>query len=444
MILALLLAAAPAQTGCEYQVTASAGAQTLTIEARIPKGFGDSLSLDPAVLGYVELLPDGGAAGATIPCPASGCTVRYRFRLGDAARELQSRAWAFADGAGLYAAPSSWLLRPNAPPPDARLRLEVKTPKEISFVSGLRRAAEPSTWEGPVSALEDAPWSGFAPFTVSVENVGGASFETAIAPGTLSVSGSQISAWVARTAKLVTTFYGRFPVSRVAILVLPSDGDGVGFGTAMGNGGAAVLVWLGANAGPDALAHDWVLPHELTHFAFPMLPKENTWLEEGLATWVEPLVRTRVGELEVDDYWRTLTAKLPLGLPAKGDRGLDATPTWGRTYWGGALFCFVAELKIREATKNQQGLDTALQAIVAAGGNQEVKWDLKRALEVGDAALGHPVLTSLHAQLGAAPGNVDLPALFKRLGVSVVKGKVLYDDRAPLAATRKAMTARIP
>ncbi len=425
-------------------MTASAGAQTLTIEAKIPAGYGDHLGVDSPVADYVELLTDAGVAGSAVPCGAGGCTVRYRFRLGDAARELASRTWAFADGEGLYAAPSSWLLRPSAPPANARFRLEVRTPKGWSFVTGLPRRAEPDTWEGPVRALEDAPWSGFAPFDLSTVTVGGASLELAIAPGPLALTPEQLRAWVTRSASLVSTFYGRFPVSHVAILVLPGDGDGVGFGTAMGNGGAAVLVWVGARADPAALAQDWVLPHELTHFAFPSLPRENTWLEEGLATYVEPLVRARVGEISVDDYWRTLIAKLPLGLPAKGDRGLDATPTWGRTYWGGALFCLVADVEIRQKTGNRQSLDTALKAVIAGGGTQEVKWELQPTLKLADASLGQSILVPLHARLGAAPGEVDLAALFKRLGVAVVKGKVVYDDRAPQAAIRRAMTGRIP
>jgi predicted metalloprotease with PDZ domain len=436
VLLALLLAAAP----IHYRVVASGGAKTLSVEVKVPAGYGPSFSLDERVAGFV----DKPANGAGMPCSPKGCTLRYRFRLADAAEQLQSRAWAFADGEGLYASPSTWLVKPNTAPADARFSLSVELPKGWSFVTGLHHAAAVGTWEGPLTALDDAPWSGFAAFALSSVSVGGAKLEVAIAPGALALTPEQVRAWVSRSAGLVSMFYGRFPVSQAAILVLPSNGDGVGFGTAMGNGGASVLIWVGATATPDALAHDWVLPHELTHFAFPSLPRENNWLEEGLATWVEPLIRVRMGEISADEFWATLIAKLPLGLPAKGDEGLDHTPTWGRTYWGGALFCFVAELEIRAATKNLKGLDAALRAVVAAGGNQEAAWPIARALEVGDAALGTPVLGPLHERLGGAPGDVDLPALFKRLGVAVVKGKVVYDDEAPDAAIRKALTARIP
>ena len=65
---------------------------------------------------------------------------------------------------------------------------------------------------------------------------------------------------------------------------------------------------------------------------------------------------------------------LPKGLPAPGDRGLDNTHTWGRTYWGGALFCLVADVEIHHRTNNRYGLQDALRGIVRAGGNMEHDW----------------------------------------------------------------------
>ena len=48
---------------------------------------------------------DGGVV--PVPCGPSGCTVRYRFRLFEAAQALQSRAWAFADQV-LLQSPRTW------------------------------------------------------------------------------------------------------------------------------------------------------------------------------------------------------------------------------------------------------------------------------------------------------------------------------------------------
>jgi predicted metalloprotease with PDZ domain len=127
-------------------------------------------------------------------------------------------------------------------------------------------------------------------------------------------------------------------------------------------------------------------------------------------------------------------------LPQAGDRGLDATPTWGRTYWGGALYCLLADLEIRQRTKNRYGLRDALVAIVEAGGNIEVDWSIQRALRIGDRATGVPVLSELYEKMKDQPSPVDLDELWRRLGVSVRNRQVHFDDTAPLADVRKAMT----
>jgi hypothetical protein len=52
------------------------------------------------------------------------------------------------------------------------------------------------------------------------------------------------------------------------------------------------------------------------------------------------------------------------------------------------------------------------------------------------------VLRDLYAKMGPAAMDVDLDALWKRLGIAVNRGKVVYDDKAPLAAIRRAITER--
>jgi predicted metalloprotease with PDZ domain len=130
---------------------------------------------------------------------------------------------------------------------------------------------------------------------------------------------------------------------------------------------------------------------------------------------------------------------MPQGLPKEGDRGLDNTPTWGRTYWGGALFCLLADVGIREHTANRLGLEDALRAINRKGGNIDTEWPLEHALQIGDRATGVSTLTDLYRQMGSQPGQVDLPALWERLGVRRTGETTTFVEDAPLAATRRAI-----
>ena len=131
---------------------------------------------------------------------------------------------------------------------------------------------------------------------------------------------------------------------------------------------------------------------------------------------------------------------LPQGLPQAGDHGLDLTPTWGRTYWGGANFCLLADVEIRKRTGNRLGFEHALRAIVRAGGTIEATWKIDRAIEIRDRATGVPVLRELYEKMRAAPAPTDLDALWKQLGIERRGRQILFNDAAPLAHIRAAIT----
>jgi hypothetical protein len=242
---------------------------------------------------------------------------------------------------------------------------------------------------------------------------------------------------------VVAAYYGRFPARHTSLLVVPRAGRGVSGGRAWGHRGAEVRITLGEQATEAELARDWVPVHEMVHLAFPSVPSRHHWIEEGLATYVESIARAQHGQLDTAAVWSELAAGLPKGLPQPGDRGLDHTRTWGRTYWGGALFALLADVEIRRRTENRRGLQDALRAILAVG-NIETSSELPAVLEIGDRATGVPVLGELYARMKDAPSPVDLDALWRDLGVRADGGRVILDDAAPLAATRRAITAPPP
>ena len=267
----------------------------------------------------------------------------------------------------------------------------------------------------------------------------GPNLELAFAPVRRALTNAEVVSALQHAADMVRRYYGRFPVERELVLVLPAPGDEV-HGRTEGSGGASLMLSLGDQLTAAALRKSWVPTHEMVHLAFPNVAPEHLWLAEGLATYVEPLARAAAGNLTPETVWGDLVEGLPQGLPRAGDRGLDDTHTWGRTYWGGALYCLLADVRIHQATGNKRSLGDALRAILAAGGNFTVEWPVERALAAGDAGTGTTVLRDLYRQMAHAPHPVDLPALWKQLGVTVRDGQVHLDDRAPLAAVRRAIT----
>jgi len=192
---------------------------------------------------------------------------------------------------------------------------------------------------------------------------------------------------------------------------------------------------------PD-LEDDWTLTHEMIHLAFPSMAENHHWIEEGISTYVEPVARAQVGNLPVAEVWKQFVRDMPKGQPEAGDGGLDNTPTWGRTYWGGAMFCLLADVQIRERTNNRKGLRDALRAILAHGDITQ-DWEIEKALAIGDAATGTDVLQKLYQKMGSQPDPVDLKQLWEKLGVELTSdGAIRYNDKAPEAAIRQAITAQ--
>jgi hypothetical protein len=177
----------------------------------------------------------------------------------------------------------------------------------------------------------------------------------------------------------------------------------------------------------------------MIHFGFPSVEPRHHWIEEGIATYVEPIARAQVGKLTAERVWREMVDRMPQGLPAPGDQGLDNTHTWGRTYWGGAMFCLLADIEIRKQTGNAQGLRDALRAINRAGGTIEADWPLERVIEVGDKATNGKVLVELYTQMASKPVSVDLLDLWTQLGVVRADRGVTFDNRAALASIRASI-----
>jgi hypothetical protein len=255
----------------------------------------------------------------------------------------------------------------------------------------------------------------------------------------LPVSRAGVAEWVRRAAVAVSGYLGRFPVKHLLITVRGGGHEPVGGGVTYG--GSRINVRLGSSATEADLNQDWVMTHEMFHLAFPTLDDRYLWMMEGLSDYLEPVARARAGQMTTRDVWREFVEGLPQGLPATGDRGLDNTRTRERIYWGGNLYWLLADVRIRVWTNNRHSVDDAIRAILAAGGNGGVNWSLDRVLAVGDKATKTTVLKDLHDELGPKPGDVDLDVLWKQLGVEYRAGYVSFDDNAPWAKIRAAITA---
>jgi len=185
------------------------------------------------------------------------------------------------------------------------------------------------------------PYDAFDRLPKTDIEVPGGTIHVAFAPGGFTLPNEKLLNWVRTSARAVTAYYGRFPVNSLRLLLVPVDGTRIRGGTTWGYRGAAIRIPLGRDATEDVLRRDWVMVHEMVHTALPDMPDRYAWLSEGLAVYVEPVARVQAGDLTAQEIWQAMMRDMPKGLPQAGDQGLDNTGTWGRKYWGGAMFCLL-------------------------------------------------------------------------------------------------------
>lgn len=353
-------------------------------------------------------------------------TVTYRYRLDDALSALEGAFGAERRGAIRVLSPTFWLLRP-VDPSNLTYAIEAKTPDGFDFAHGYAPEDRASVLFSPAMAI-------FGP--VAVHRVGG--LRIVISPGRYAVPDERVLEWADASEAGVFDYFEEAPSEDALVLLLPCDGRaGPHGGFALGyKGGASIKVHLGW-ADDEVLARDWSLTHELLHLAFPNLP-DHAWLEEGLATYVEPLIRARHGLLSEQQYWTELTHGMRNALDEQGQMGFTRPLSWGDVYWGGALFLLRCDIAIRTRTAGARSIDDALRAIHRRAGDIRSTLPAAEALRIGDAATGGDELTTLYRRLTRSRETFDLGALFAHLGVERTARGVSLDDDAPGAPIRRA------
>jgi hypothetical protein len=249
------------------------------------------------------------------------------------------------------------------------------------------------------------------------------------------------TSWVKDAATCVAGLYGRFPVDATVFVVPVQGADEVVFGRVMSLSGASVALLFGSQTKAATEHDDWVVVHELSHLGTASFMGEGHWLEEGLATYYEPVLRERAGWMTERQLWGHFVREMPRGLPRPGEPpNIEERDDIDSTYWGGALFAFLADLRIRTGTHGTRSLDDVMRAALARLGDSTHEARLADFLRTGDEATGTDALGSVDAGFAVRGQPPDLDATWHSLGVEPqADGSVVLHDDAPLAAIRRAI-----
>src|SRR5438270_7048967 len=116
--------------------------------------------------------------------------------------------------------------------------------------------------------------------------IAGSTIDVTLPGDPMKLSRQELLGWVEGAANAVSTYYGRFPVPHLTLKIRGSNGSGIRHGVTYARDGGLILISVGRDAGVAETKDDWVLIHEMIHLAFPSMPDEQHWIEEGISTYV--------------------------------------------------------------------------------------------------------------------------------------------------------------
>lgn len=380
------------------------------------------------------------------------CTVRYRIDLGELANACGDEVdCARRVGDSTLSPAVAWLAHPS-PKTDVAVTVQVRTPDRTQFASGMHASDDTGrNFAFRSYDLDEGSFTAFGPMRVSRVEVpskdgrSNAHVDVAVVGKTkYGMNDDEIREWVDDAAKVVTPLFGRFPVDRTTLFVVPAKGeDDVVFGKVLSLAGASVVLVVGDKMQASARHQDWVLVHELFHLGFPTFRGEGRWLGEGLATYYEPILRARAGWTSEPEVYRQFARNMPRGMPARGaSGGLAIREDLDSIYWGGALFCFAADVRIREETRGRHSLDDVMRAALARGGDATTVWTVAEVVRLGDQVTGTTVLSEMYDRYAARGERIDIDGLFASLGVDRDATTMTLDERKPLAWVRRQIIGR--
>jgi hypothetical protein len=334
--------------------------------------------------------------------------ARYWFDLSGFARAVESTSLAVQRGNGVLAVLGSWLLEPQGYDRTPIIDIRMTTGPGLVFATGLPKVGDAWRLSGaPVltagyTALGRLAYREFAvpapgslrPGQTPNQPKADAVLRVAILDGVSESARADLFDWVERTAQAQSNYWQGFTAKQALLGLVPvSHRRGVGYGRSVPGGGVTVMVEVGTDVDRRRLFDDWVLTHELIHTGMP----------KGVRAFSGSMANARGQE----------------------------------NYWGGATFMLLADVGLRRATDGAKGLEDCLAGVLWSGLDGARRATIAEYAAACDGVTGTTVMSGLVERHFNGAEPVDLAALWKDLGISLVAGRIALDDSAPSARWRK-------
>lgn len=350
----------------------------------------------------------------------------------------------------ILVSPSAWLWRPS--PLNGRGiaisfelsdGIRVSPPWNVIDAASNRYRISPS----PESASAAVA---FGRFVEARREIPGATLRIAVMAGREDATTKALIDWVASAATTVTLAYGEFPNPEPHVVVVPLGGSGspVPFGRVIRDGGESAELYVNERAPIERFYDDWTATHEFSHFLLPYVGYRQRWISEGFAQYQQNILLARAGQYTAERAWQKLYEGFERGRrsrpelsPNRAARDRPSGSTM-KIYWSGAVLALMADVELRKRSGGAQSLDTVLGDLRDCCLPSERTWSGPELFSKLDELAGGDVFMSLYRRYADADGFPDYRPVFAELGIEVRRGKVQFNNDAPMIAARNDITKR--
>lgn len=381
--------------------------------------------------------------GEHLRLPAATRCFRYQVSL-----NLNQRRAGFGHsyrvGTDVVTKPQHWLIQPQYAIPDADILLRFDLPEGInaSVPWPEVKSRQNATETRYRLAVTDANWDAqvaFGYFDILPIPVNNTMLRMAVLDSRPRVDLTATRRWMREAALSTLSVHGQFPQPSPQAMVVPvgPSREAVPFARVLRGGGVALQFYIDPYRPFHEFSEDWTATHEFSHLLLPYVNRRDAWLSEGLASYLQNVLRVRDGRITERTAWSKLYAGFQRGIratrrersPRYESRSRSGWSTM-RIYWGGAAIWFLADVELRRRSHGQQNIDTALARIhecCMAPGRIWRARDLMREL---DRVTANTVFSELYNQYANSNRFPDIEPTLKAIGVDTRRQRVRLNNSA--------------
>jgi hypothetical protein len=379
---------------------------------------------------------------------AADSCVAYEVDL-RAALDEDSLLLAYPGQGSIVLGIETFLWRPPQRPAGMQTQLRFALPAGMQVSTPWRASAENGVYPLDEGAFAFTGHIVLGHFSERTLTVPGTQLRAAILDGFPPDREPLIVPWLEQAARAVSQPGGMFPVPYPQVIVAPSSPTRfpIHFGHTGRSGGASIVLFMPTDLERDELRADWIAIHEFSHLWHPFIDRGDAWLSEGLATYLQEVLRVRAGLLPAAEAWQRLYEGARLGRGAEQSleqetHRMGHAHNYQIVYWAGAAIALMGDVELRRASAGKLSLDRVLAGLSQRRASFVDPVSAAELLRVMDEIAGMPVfeVTAQHYLRGGP--LPDLDELYRQLGLRDCDHQACAAVDAPLAWVRDAIMAQ--